>query len=335
MQHESKIQFLFFQASYQSMMSSMLAVAAAIRGAKGWPIFLPLLLIVAILAVAVFSFYIKYQRYLDFDEQLRVAESQQLGATAADVVRKNDSEVLAESMLWLFGVADKKQKPAPLVKNRDVPPTPLKLRLLAVMAADDDKGKAIIAELRGKEQGYRVGEQIPGDAILDQVLVDRVIISRNGRQETLALTDRKITVDGMSGQSGRGRLASGRVILQESSSNMANQNFETGDSRVLPEFARYKAILASDPGSLSNLLRFRPVRQGQTLRGYRVFPGRNPTLLARAGLRVGDIITSANGVPLTSEEAGRMAIAQLASIRSLQLEVLRNGKRRVVTLAVQ
>jgi len=291
------------------------------RGAR-WSAFLPRVLILAVLATAAFSAYTKYQRYAgcatltDSDMAL-----EPVGSAAAP---SSDPGEPQEAMLRLFGMAA--PKPAARPKVPDAPPTSLKLRLLAVMASDEQqRGLAIIAEPGGKEQGYRVGETIPGDANLDQVLADRVIISRNGRQETLLLMDGKSLVGGKLG-------APGCKIAQERAQGAVG---EGGDSRVLPELARYQVALASNPDSVAGLVRFRAVREGETLRGYRVFPGRNPNLLGRAGLRVGDIITSANGIALNSEEAGRAVLAELPNACGLELEVLRDGKVRAMSLATR
>lgn len=307
---------------------------ASVRPGKGGAgrALLPWLFAVVILALGGFSFYSKYQRHAGADVAVGLDPSPQ-ALTAQDSAPSSDSDPSADALPRLFGVAA--HKPAAKAPKVDAPPTSLKLRLLAVMASENaEDGLAIIGEQRGKEKGYRVGDAIPGDATLDQVLADRVIISRNGRAETLMLLDDKGGKAPSAGRAASARADVGRVT-QTASAGPTEAVVESGDSRVLPELARYQLALNNDPQSVADLLRFRPVRQGQTLRGYRVFPGRNPTLLARAGLRVGDIITAANGVKLSSEEAGRSVIAQLASMRSLELEVLRNGKLRAVTLATQ
>ncbi len=304
-----------------------------IRRAAWWPVFLPRLLLVAALALASLSVYTKYQRHVAGDFPVVDATSSRAADAAAPVTQAAEAMGPGKALVGLFG--DAKAKPAPKARRQEAPPTPLKLRLLAVMASDrQGEGLAVIAEQRNAEKGYQVGNEIPGGATLEQVLVDRVIISRNGRQETLMLTDGKPAPNASAG--GSRRTASVREGTNKPiSSREASAVTGNGDTRVLPELADYQAKLSSDPKRLTGLLRFRPVRQGQTLKGYRVFPGRNPSLLGRAGLRVGDIITSANGVQLSSENAGKEVIAQLAHVNSLELEVLRNGKLRAVTLATQ
>ena len=305
-----------------------------IRHTAWLPVFLPRFLLVVVIAAASFSLYTKYQRYVAGNFPVTTAASPNAADSAVPATQATETVGPGKALVGLFG--DAKAKPAPKAKRQEAPPTPLKLRLLAVMASDKEgEGLAVIAEQRNAERGYQVGNEIPGGATLEQVLVDRVILTRNGRQETLMLTDGKPTPRA-SGISGR-RTASvqDRATNQRVSSRDTPAVTGSGDTRVLPELAGYQDKLSSDPKRLTGLLRFRPVRQGQALKGYRVFPGRNPSLLGRAGLRVGDIITSANGVQLSSEAAGREVIAQLASVSSLELEVLRNGKLRAVTLAAQ
>ena len=75
----------------------------------------------------------------------------------------------------------------------DAPETKLKLVLRGVFSSEDqDNARAIIADPRGKEEQYSIGDMLPGNAELSEVHADKVILKRSGRYETLRLpTDNK------------------------------------------------------------------------------------------------------------------------------------------------
>jgi len=66
--------------------------------------------------------------------------------------------------------------------------------------------------------------------------------------------------------------------------------------------------------------------------GFSVFPTRNAQLLARAGLRSGDVLTHAGGVELRQESDLDRVLATLETERRISLRIVRNGRERGVTL---
>lgn len=71
----------------------------------------------------------------------------------------------------------------------DLPPTQLQLRLqgIAMGVADNDGSRALIATTGGLVKVYKMGDSVPGGAIIHQILRDRVILDQNGRFESLNL----------------------------------------------------------------------------------------------------------------------------------------------------
>ena len=70
------------------------------------------------------------------------------------------------------------------------PETRLKLTLRGSLDSDDtDLARAIIADQRGDEELYSIGDEVPGNAELSEIHIDRVILLRGGRYETLSLPD--------------------------------------------------------------------------------------------------------------------------------------------------
>lgn len=70
-------------------------------------------------------------------------------------------------------------------------PTPLKLILHGVVLAENPRdGHAIISTENGSHRSYVLGDVLPGNAKLSQILVDRVIFERAGKREFLRLQAR-------------------------------------------------------------------------------------------------------------------------------------------------
>jgi len=106
-------------------------------------------------------------------------------ASAGQTVSLSQSQVDSWQLFGSFEqVAPQSDKPT------DAPETRLRLELLGVFqTADTEKASAIIAE-KGKEgELYRIGDSIPGNASLEEVYPDRVILRRAGRLETLRWSD--------------------------------------------------------------------------------------------------------------------------------------------------
>ncbi|MCP3662589.1 MAG: hypothetical protein GY696_08860 [Gammaproteobacteria bacterium] len=93
----------------------------------------------------------------------------------------------------LFGkapLATTQEKPEKV--RIEAPKTRLKLKLLGVLASSsEDQSHAIIAEPGKPHKTYRVGDTLPGDAMLLTVESDRVILKRNNRHESLLLSKPK------------------------------------------------------------------------------------------------------------------------------------------------
>jgi type II secretion system protein C len=87
----------------------------------------------------------------------------------------------------LFGVKRKAQTVAakPVI---DAPATRLDLNLHGIFFnSSEDEGLAIISSSDRDEQQYRIGDELPGGAVLHQVEQNQVILKRNEKYESLAL----------------------------------------------------------------------------------------------------------------------------------------------------
>jgi general secretion pathway protein C len=224
----------------------------------------------------------------------------------------------AVARLHLFGEAPTDSETAEVepVAPVDAPETQLKLTLYGVFASED-KGEAwaIVADPRGEEQHYGIGDPLPGGAELVEVYPDRIILRRSGRYETLKLPQEE--------KLGGAQAAAARAPASASS--------RTPSGEVLRQ---YRQTLRNDPQSLMSLVRPQPVRENGQFLGFRLLPGRDKEFLQQVGLQAGDIVTAINGVKLDSPVKGVRALQALAEGDQVSLDLQRDGESLALSFQV-
>lgn len=184
----------------------------------------------------------------------------------------------------------------------NAPPTSMPMVLAGVLADPDPKqGYAIIGESAAAAKLRRVGEMLPGGATLHSIYGDRVIISRAGALESVTLPR---------------QLSSAPLV-----SNAPNAAPPSG-----AVIDRMRNLVQRDPGLIGDLMRPTKVFDKGQLRGYRVYPGRNPAAFSRLGLRPGDLITSINGTPLDDPSRGDEIMRTMGSAAEVRVSLIRNGR---------
>lgn len=190
----------------------------------------------------------------------------------------------------------------------DAPQTSMPLVLAGVLAdSDPQRGFAIIGETAAAAKLRVVGDSLPGGAKLHAIYSDRVIIDRGGTLESVTMPRQLSAATPLPAVAMPGG-QSGAVI------------------------DRMRQMVEREPGMVSDLLRPQKVFAGGQLRGYRVYPGRNPQAFQRLGLRPGDLITSINGTPLDDPARGDEVMRTLGSAAEVRVGVTRNGRQSDITL---
>jgi type II secretory pathway component PulC len=109
-------------------------------------------------------------------------EAPAVGTASADAAAATGDEVERIVAANLFGVGpDAAQSP-----DQPLPETALALVLRGVFTASDPaRASAIIESGDGQTQMVRVGSSVAPDTVLEQVFPNRVVLARNGLQESL------------------------------------------------------------------------------------------------------------------------------------------------------
>ncbi|MGA9852292.1 MAG: type II secretion system protein GspC [Gammaproteobacteria bacterium] len=226
---------------------------------------------------------------------------------------KFDAGKLAD--MHLFGAANIGGGPV------NAPETTLNLILRGIVAASsDDKESLAIISSNGVEQLYAVGAQLPGGAQIQSIYPDHVLLSFNGRVQTLRLPK-----SGNAADSGDNSILPGVVPNVVYGSNLpAYQNLN-----------QLRNELVSHPERLLDMMRAMPVMENGKLSGYRVFPVGNSDAFTKLGLQPGDVVTAVNGMPLDNPAQSMQILSGLKTSDQVSITFMRNGQQQTRVLQLQ
>jgi len=193
------------------------------------------------------------------------------------------------------------------------PDTPLNLKLIGLLADDREQySRALIAQ-GAEENSYAIGDDVARGVTLQAIFPDRVILSRNGRLETLRL-ERDTP--------GAGGDGAPPVALNE----------ERAAPGTPPPLAQIRDEVLKDPAKASEYVRVQPANVGGQLKGYRVYPGKDRSAFTAAGLRPGDLVTSVNGVQLDDPAKAVQMLGDLGQAGQVNLVVERGGQSQNISI---
>ncbi|HDO1382456.1 TPA: GspC family type II secretion system variant ExeC [Aeromonas veronii] len=199
------------------------------------------------------------------------------------------------SRLALFGKAiPKAQAKAAVAAN--APRTQLNAQLNGVLASSDPAKSIAIIAMSGIQNSYGVGDMIDGtQARIRQVYPDRVIIERDGRDETLMLDGEEY----------------GKPLPQTNTAPLGSLRSE----------------LMANPGKITDYLNISPVQVDGRMTGYRLNPGSNPEFFNQSGLQANDLAISINGLDLRDNMQAMQAMQQMAGATEMTVTVERQGEQ--------
>ena len=199
------------------------------------------------------------------------------------------------SRMALFGKAiPKAQAKAAVAAN--APRTQLNAQLNGGLASSDPAKSIAIIAMSGIQNSYGVGDMIDGtQARIRQVYPDRVIIERDGRDETLMLDGEEY----------------GKPLPQTNTAPLGSLRSE----------------LMADPGKITDYLNISPVQVDGRMTGYRLNPGSNPEFFNQSGLQANDLAISINGLDLRDNMQAMQAMQQMAGATEMTVTVERQGEQ--------
>lgn len=232
-------------------------------------------------------------------------------ARAAPAARSGgDLQQLLSAQLFGAYAADS----APAVALDSAPETRLNLVLSGIFAGSrETDSRALIAPQGGEEKPYAIGADVVRGVSLHAIFPDRVVLSRQGNLETLRL-DKDAPSSGFSPP-----LAGGGPGTQ----NIA-----------VPALAAVREQILQDPAKAAEFIRIQPLSEDGSLRGYRIYPGRDRSIFNSAGLRPGDLVTAVNGIQLNDAQNALQMLNDLSQASSVSLVIERGGQSQTLNVSL-
>ena len=254
------------------------------------------------------------------EAQLEAEQPRALSPLASPVTRATQSISARKIQSWhLFGQV-LEDKPVLASAPVDAPETQLKLVLKSVLTSDvPGGGSAIIGEQNklNSDDVYRQGDTVPGGAIVDMILQDRVLLRRNGKLETLWLEGSR--PDSLS------------TLVATGGEQLDYRN----DAEVTTLLTDYRRRLLANPLAYNQVIKLQPQfnSQGQ-MTAVVINPGSAPGDFARLGLKPGDTVTGVNGIQIADPNKGTRIVDALRSDGDLSLDLVRGGQTVTLQFSV-
>jgi general secretion pathway protein C len=233
---------------------------------------------------------------------------------------------------FLFGKADSSKATAPKQTQviNNAPETRLSINLTGIVAvSNDDKAGVAIIESQGKQVTYLIDEVVKGTrAKLAQILPDRVILSVNGRFETLMLDgldfSKKVSMPVLAAQDD-----------EQMGPELDLQIDATADPEVKEALIETREELLKEPGKLFDYIRVSQEMEEGELVGYRLSPGKEPALFKQMGLKNNDLAVSINGYQLNDLKQAMQAFNELRNSSDATITIERDGGQIDVQFSLQ
>ena len=200
------------------------------------------------------------------------------------------------------------------VDTAPITPTAVGLKLWGTAKNGPGPAFAILEKAGGDGQElYSEGETIAPGATLLKVDWNRIVIERNGQQETISLpTEFSASQSQLNPKAIRGRAADSAGIQQ-----VSQETFQI-DRREIEE-------AMSDLNSLFKQVRAVPYTTQDGLpQGFRLFSIKADSLVDRLGVKNGDIVQRVNGVEMSDPSTAFSLLQDLQGLSQVQVDVMRN-----------
>lgn len=208
--------------------------------------------------------------------------------------------------------------------NDGLPETALGLILKGVvLSAEPSTSRALISTGEAAALSYGVGQAPSGDAVIEAIEGNRVILRNGGRRESLSFP----RAAGMTVTTGTPPPS---VAAPAPPPTATTPQAAAAVAAASPGAAARPAADAPAPATAAPAPSLSSMGVTSSSQGYRVGPAPSAEL-RRFGLRPGDIIASLNGEPVGNVANDQQLFERAVASGGARVEVIRNGRR--VTLS--
>ena len=224
--------------------------------------------------------------------------------------------------------------------------TELSLVLRGIIGSNQDQGKRAIIADDSKQEIYAPGDELPvrGKVSLEKILPLRVILSNNGRYESLWLySDENLRqglaaqppLDDRPGRSWEGPEEEGPEKIGEGSEPGSEEQPESMPEEEALEEASEQLGQRVGSQSLADVVSMSIHREEGKIVGYRIRPGRDRSLFDSFGLETGDLVKAVNGAQLSSPQRVMEIYRDLGDASSASLLIERDGQELTIDIDLE
>ncbi|MEZ7944369.1 type II secretion system protein GspC [Halioglobus sp. Uisw_031] len=200
--------------------------------------------------------------------------------------------------------------------------TSLQLKLRGIVASTEDGLGYAIIENANQQAIYMVEDKLPvrGNVVLAKVMPRQVVLDNGGTYELLVLFEEST-------------LGTAEPMSAQTAAPAVSENIDKrGDDQATRLAQSYRQRLYQNPQSLAEVVNVSAVRENGALLGYRVSPGKDQEQFAQLGFKMGDVVTSVNGVSLDNPTNTMVLFNDMRSAKEAVFELQRDGQ--ALTLSV-
>ena len=216
---------------------------------------------------------------------------------------------------------------APPVRDEPARPTPLKLDLVGVALYENGSSYCVIYDQQTRKQGlFGIDEEVTGGATVKAVEWDRVILTRNGKDEILEL------------KTSPAPAAPSRMTRAVSTRGQATGTDSGIQQTAENEFTIPREEVDNALENMSQLftqIRAVPHFEGGQSTGFRLFAIRRGSLFDKIGLKNGDIIQRINGTEMNDPSRALALLDDLRDASDLTVDVIRNRQPQTLSYQVR
>jgi general secretion pathway protein C len=199
----------------------------------------------------------------------------------------------------------------------NAPDTQLAFTLIGILSGSREKeSRALISKDNDDGAPYAIGQDVAPGISLQAIFPDRVILSRQGKLETLRLD----------------KDAPSSNIIPQGPSTVSGEAQE-GTPAAAAMLSQIKSQVLTDPSKAANFIRVQPMTGEGGIKGYRVYPGPERNGFNASGLKPGDVVTAINGVPLSDQSQALQLLQNLSTASQVTLSIDRNGASQTVSVS--
>ncbi len=204
-------------------------------------------------------------------------------------------------------VIDSDDKDGDLDIYDSLPLANINAHLMGIVSSDKQELALAIFNINNQQTSYSVGDTLAGVKIA-YILHDRVIVKRQGHMEVIPFGEK------------------GEFNTQKRGVNSPATN-KKAQSKV-PS----KVVTKNETDNLFNYISASPVVANKKLTGYRLNPGRDPSLFNQVGLKNNDLAIAINGYDLRNEEEAQKIMRDLVTLTSVSITIVRDGELQEIQI---